>query len=108
MDAVQKRQAPAATCTRGARRVAARFHLPMSTSYMFFFKMSRHMTLEKRWIASCEAVGRWMPFKSGTHLQQHVHEVPNKSQLAPARPSPTALGFLFSLGFGFLIGFYKS
>jgi len=80
----------------------------MSTPYVFFFKMSRHMTLEKRWIASCEAVGRWMPFKSGTHLQKHVPEVPDASQLASTCPSPTALGFLFSLGFGFLIGFYKS
>jgi len=53
---------------------------------MFFFKMSRHMTLEKRWIASCEAVGRWMPFKSDMHLQQHVPEVPNASQLASIRP----------------------
>jgi hypothetical protein len=68
---------------------------------VFFFKMSRHMTLEKRWIASCEDVGRWMPFKSDMHLQQHVPEVPDVSQLAPARPSHDFLDTKCNLVLGF-------
>jgi len=74
----------------------------MSTPHLFVVKMSRHMTLKRRWIASCEAVGRWMPFKSDRHLQQHVLEVPDVSQLAPARPSHDFLDTKCNLVLGFL------